>query len=164
MKYFSLFCALFIALVLVSCDDADDKVTRLNADVTLHEGAMFLLYDKNSQPIDTISVNETRVVPGRVTIDSNPARVGYSINGLGYIFNTHSRLYNIYFNYIDDSLVWIGSSSTNSQFEFGRLEETRFNTRDLEMEFLEGESLPGFNPDKKVSHIVIIGKFTFRVR
>lgn len=164
MKYLSLFCALFIAFVLVSCDDADDKVTRLNADVTLHKGTMFLLYDKNFQPLDTIFVDTLRMVPGRMSIDSNPALVGYSINGLDYKFNTHSRLHNIYFNYESDSLVWIGSSSTNSRFNFGKLEEIRFNAKDLELEFTEEETLQSFNPEKDVNNIVIRGKITFRVR
>lgn len=164
MKYLSLFCVLFFTLILASCDDADDKVTRLNADVTLHQGTMFLLYDKNFQPLDTILVEELKVVPGRVSIDTNPTFVGYSINDLGYKFNTHSRLYNIYFNYESDSLVWIGSSTTNARFNFGKLEETRFNSRDLELEFFEENSLQSFNPDKEVNNIEIRGKITFRVR
>lgn len=164
MKYLSLLIFMLITISLTSCDDADDKVTRKYADVTLHAGTKFVLYDRNMQAIDSVEARLMRILPGRITQDSNPKHMGYSINEMGYRFEDHNRLLNMYFNFEDDELVWIGSSTISCKFAFGTMTPTKLKGNDLSLKFEGDEPLEIYGPDNNLIYLMIRGKITFQSR
>lgn len=164
MKHLGLLILMLVTISLTSCDDADDKMMRTYADVTLHAGTKFVLYNRNMQPIDSVETRLMRILPGRITQDPNPKYVGYSINEMGYRFEDHNRLLNMYFNFEDDELVWIGSSTISCKFAFGTMTPTNLVGNDKTLLFEGDKPLEIYGPDNNLIYLMIKGKITFKGR